>query len=264
MAKRTKKSALRKRLRKEIESLWIIDAHSHMKRREAYYAESGGPDLFQMLSYCRRDLSGLLPAEQVAAFDSAQSPDEKWGLLRLALERGRNVSYWRHHLVTFAGLYGFEDEELNDGNWRSVDEAIRQHAADPDWYDTVLKERCRIQTGLLNVDPFAPDCERRSSTPTGRLEKWLQLHDRNMVEQVAQYVNASITDLDSLETALALALQQYRDAGAVGVKLAHAYGRTLLHERPTRAAATRLFAKVLKGDTLSAPERKQLQDQVVF
>jgi predicted TIM-barrel fold metal-dependent hydrolase len=264
MGKAKKPSKLRKRLCAEIDKIRVIDCHSHMKSREAYYAEGGGPDLFNLMAYFRRDFSDLVTPEQLRAFDSAKSADERWDVLREALDRGRNVSYWRHHLVTFRGLYGLKDEELSDGNWRELNEAIVERGQDREWYHHVLKDRCNIQIGILNVDPFEPTFEPEYATPSVRMEKWLRLCEKPMAEKIAEFTNSAILDLRSLQDAMERALQRYKEQGAVAIKSAHAYGRTLLHERPSTQTVERLFQKTLKGEELAPPDRKRFEDYMVF
>jgi predicted TIM-barrel fold metal-dependent hydrolase len=52
--------------------------------------------------------------------------------------------------------------------------------------------------------------------------------------------------------------------GARGIKLAHAYWRTLHCEPVSAAAAGRALGKALRGRKLSADEVKRLQDHVIF
>ncbi|NCO38885.1 MAG: hypothetical protein COZ06_23080 [Armatimonadetes bacterium CG_4_10_14_3_um_filter_66_18] len=264
MGKGKKAGKLWKRLAAEIDRIRVVDCHSHMKSRESYYAEGGGPDLFNLMAYFRRDFNDLVTPEQVRTFDAATSADERWGVLREALDRGRNVSYWRHHLVTFRGLFGFKDEELTDGNWRKLNEEIVERGRDPEWYHHVLKDRCNIQTGILNVDPFAPACEPEYAVPSVRIEQWLELCDKPMVDRIAEFTNSAILDLRSLEAALEKALLGYKKQGAVAIKSAHAYRRTLLHEPQSVATVERLFQKTLKGEELAPPDRKRFEDYLVF
>lgn len=264
MAKSKRRSKLWRRLYGEIEKVRVIDAHSHLISRSDYYTEDGGPDLFRLLAYFRRDFNDLVPPEQVERFDASTSDDERWGILREGLAQGRNVTYWRHHLNTFRGLYAFCDDELDDGNWRELNASIKARTQDPAWYEYVLKERCNIQTGLLNVDPFAPEFEPRYATPTVRMEKWLELWKKPMVDRLSQFTDCAIVDLPSLHGAMEEALERYKRQGAVGIKSAHAYRRTLFHEPQPRKTVARLFQKTLHGEDLAPPDRKRFEDSVVF
>src|SRR5687767_13538544 len=125
---------LRQRLLDEMAALPTVDCHSHtMPRRE--YEQTTERSLFTLRSYFARDFEQLTgrPWSSLAVGDD----DERWVVLRAALERGRNVSFWRHNIVTYQGVFDFSDDDVTDANWRSLNERIKTYTARPDWYEHV-------------------------------------------------------------------------------------------------------------------------------
>ena len=56
----------------------------------------------------------------------------------------------------------------------------------------------------------------------------------------------------------------YAGRGAIGIKLAHAYFRSLRHEPVSEAAAAPLYARAVAGETLAPGEVTALQDHIVW
>jgi len=77
-------------------------------------------------------------------------------------------------------------------------------------------------------------------------------------------VDVAIAKVGDLKESLARLMRRARDLGAVGIKLAHAYQRTLHHEKPSDRKADQVLQKALKGRTATASEVKALQDYIVF
>jgi predicted TIM-barrel fold metal-dependent hydrolase len=96
------------------------------------------------------------------------------------------------------------------------------------------------------------------------MESALRLHETPVRHSLERHLNLSIGDLAAAREALATLTAEYQDRGAVGIKLAHAYTRTL-HSLPVPAArAAAVYAKALAGGTPDAGEVKDLQDHLIF
>ena len=146
----------RQRLLDEMESLATIDCHSHtLLRRE--YEQQGERSLFTISSYFERDVSGLIGRPAAALYDGATSDAERWQRLRAILARTRNVSYWRHNVITYQGLFGLEEDDVTDENWEALNARIKEYTARPAWYEHVTRQRRSITS------------QRRSS---GRRNRW--------------------------------------------------------------------------------------------
>ncbi|MGD8239405.1 MAG: amidohydrolase family protein [Armatimonadota bacterium] len=96
------------------------------------------------------------------------------------------------------------------------------------------------------------------------MERALEMHDAEARESLEKHLDCSITSLYQLKAALLALIEQYRERGSVGIKLAHAYRRTLHSEDVPESVAARVFEKTLAGEELAWAERKQLEDHVIF
>ena len=259
----------------------VVDAHSHTRMPDDYYA-NGPYDLFSLESYFERDLPGLLPNKP---YEGCESDEQRFEQLKNALENGRNVSYFRHNIVTYQKLYGFADDDLRDDNWRALNDTIRAKSLDPEWYDYASKKVCKIKTQVRNIPWFdnwmtadlvsasdediesavwVKDWDRRYFTGILRMEPALFLYRKPMAEKLSERTGIEIDGLSSLEQAVAELIDIYAKNGSVGIKLAHAYFRTLESLPTERADAERIFRKALSGGQLDKNQIKLLQDYLIF
>ena len=248
---------LRAQILSTLEGIQTVDCHSHTQLRREYYA-AGGFDLFTMTSYFERDIATTAGGP---IYEGATTDEERWERLKAVLEKSRNVSYWRHNLTVYRELFGLKDPELTDANWAPVNEAIRDRTRDPAWYDHVTRDVCQLETQVRNI-PWFEDWEPEYFTAILRMERALELHQEGTRKQLGAYLDASIDSLKAAKKALADLTERYVQRGAIGIKLAHAYGRTL-HSLPVaedRAAG--LFERALRKEKLTASEVKELQDHV--
>jgi len=254
-----REQGLRQELLAAMEGLKTVDCHSHTRLRRTYY-EGNGFDLFTLTSYFERDIASTAGGP---IYQGATSDEERWSRLKAVLLKSRNVSYWRHNLVVYQELFGLQEGELTDDNWRDVNQAIREKTTDPAWYDHVTNDVCGLATQVRNI-PWFEDWEPEYFTAVLRMESALQLHDAGTRAGLEARVGLSIDSLQAAKQALRQLTEEYVEKGAVGIKLAHAYNRTL-HSLPVaESAAAQLFDKALVGGRLPPDEIKQLQDHVIF
>ena len=252
-------NSLRTQILSELEGIQTVDCHSHTQLRRQYYA-AGGFDLFTMNSYFERDIATTAGGP---IYDGVTTDEERWERLKGVLTKSRNVSYWRHNLTVYRDLFGLKDPELTDDNWRSVTEAIRTRSQDPSWYDHVTRDCCKLETQVRNI-PWFEDWEPEYFTAILRMEQALELHGEGTRKNLATYLDASIDSLSTAKKALADLTGRYVHQGAIGIKLAHAYGRTL-HSLPvTEERAAWIFDRALRKQELTPSEVKELQDHVIF
>lgn len=258
---------LRRRLLTELEGIKTVDCHSHTRLEREYYA-AGGFDLFSMTSYFERD---LVATGGDRVYEGATTDEERWQRLKAVLAKARNVSYWRHNLVVYQRLFGLEDGELTDDNWRAVNAAIRAKSQERGWYRHVTNEVCNLETQVRNIpwvedweDCWFEDWEEEYFTAILRMESALALHDADTRRGLEKHLDVSIGSLKDAKDALGWLTERYCERGAVGIKLAHAYGRTLHSASVEEAHAARIFERALQGGSLGAQEVKELQDHIIF
>jgi len=247
---------LREEILSEMSSVRTVDCHSHTCLRREYYREVP-KDLFGLgFSYFGREV-------EAAGVKLEGTDEEKWEGLKAVILHAGNTSYWRHLTVVYRELFGMEGEELTDSNWRAVNEEIRRRTVDPGWYDHVTKELCNLETQVRNV-PWFEDWEPEYFTAVLRMEPALELHEEETRRRLEEHLGREFGDLSTLKRGLADLAEEYKKRGAVGIKLAHAYGRTLASEPVPEEEAGKIFRRALKGEELSPAEIKAFQDHIVF
>ena len=260
-----KSDDLRQRLFSELEKIKTVDCHSHTYLRRTYY-EIGGFNLFSLTSYFERDIASTAGE---AIYQGAKSDDDRWLRLKAILQKARNVSYWRHNLVVYQKLFGLKDAELTDENWKQVNKSIRQKTRDSHWYDQVTKGRCKLETQVRNI-PWFEDWEDEYFTAVLRMEHALPLlgtdieQEARTRQELEQYLDVSICSLKTAKQALQKLVQRYLEQGAVGIKLAHAYHRTLHSVPVDESRAARVYDRILRKCNPGAQEIKELQDHIIF
>jgi len=252
---------LRERILARLEAIRTVDCHSHTHQPQGY-ANVAPLNLFSLMSYFVRDFEATLGLSTGQAYEGCATDADRWQVLRGVVDRCRNISYWRHNLITYQALFGLQDAELTDDNWEAVNERIMATTADPGWYAKVTG-LCNLQTQMLNVDWFG-DWDPAYFTAILRMESALNLHNADTRARLAGHLDRDFGSLADIREGLAQLMAEYQARGARGIKLAHAYSRTLLSEPVDDRTATALFSRSLVGQTLTAPEIKQLQDYIIF
>lgn len=271
-------SPLMKRLLKYLETLPVVDCHSHTMNPEDYVKHE--PGLFTFWSYFGRDSGGILGDDVSKRISELPDDRARWRLLSEILDKARNVTYWRHHVIMYRELFGLKDWELTDRNWRALSDRIKRTAGTSKWYDEVTRRKCGLVTAVRNVTPFDEKWDPKYFTPVVRMECVLRLHTNPAhtpgkpdrierrgrsrktvgIQFVEKGLDLSIDNLNDLKTAIASLVSRYKDRGAVGVKFGHAYWRTLYHEKIADRQASPILGKLLRGRSISDPEIKALQD----
>ena len=255
-------NAFREELLETMQQIRTIDCHSHTTLKSGYY-KSGQRNLFNLMSYYEREINAATGKGSGQLYAGAGSDAERWERLKPVVERTRNVSYWRHNVVMYRELFDLEDENVADSNWEKLNETIKRKTSDPGWYHHVTVDVCRLATQVRNI-PWFEDWEPEYFTAVLRMEPALQLHDKGTRESLEKHLDKSFDSLKSIKQGLADLVEEYKNRGSVGIKLAHAYGRTLASENISEDIAANVFAKALSGGSLSSGEVKQLQDHIIF
>ena len=251
---------LRQRLLDHMQGLRTVDCHSHTALSTEYAAQELG--LFNLMAYFARDIGGI--REQGLVPPPADGTDEsRWQELKAILARSRNVSYWRHNVVMYQELFGLEGDDLTDENWRGVHQAIQDNTRQPDWYRHVTEDVCQVRTQVKNI-PWFEDWEPQYFTAILRMESALVLYQEKERGELSQATGMDIVDLKTAKRALVALTSRYQSRGAVGIKLAHAYRRTLASDPVPEADAERLFARAVGGDDLTPADKKAIEDHLIY
>jgi len=249
-------------LLEEMRAIHTVDCHSHTDSLKAYY-KNGPYDLFTLMAYFNREIEASTGKAPNELFTSASSDAERWKILKGILERSRNVSYWRHNIVVYQELFDFKDAELNDENWQSLNELIEERTADPKWYGYVTKEVCKLETQIKNI-PWFEDWEPEYFNGVLRMEPALYLCNSNTRKSLEDYLGEKLSDLGVLRECLRELVEKYRNRGAIGIKLAHAYERTLASENVPYDMASSMYMRALRGEKVTPNEVRAFQDHIIF
>ena len=136
------------------DSIKLIDTHEHMERTpdESY----PGGDLFDIIKntfYLWADLvsSGMPPT----ALDNLEGEDEKkWSVLRNYLPNVINTGFYYGIIKGLRSVYDFDLTEINDSNWKELNERIKTAYKDPLWPEKILREKTHIEKAINDVDGF--------------------------------------------------------------------------------------------------------------
>ncbi len=256
-----KSKGLRQHLLEEMQAIRTVDCHSHTFSPEEYY--EGAPyDLFSLKSYFEREVYSFTGKLSAEVFKDIPSEEERWKILDGMVSRTRNVSYWRHNLIVYQNLFDLRDPEVNESNWRPLNKCIKERTADPKWYDHVTR-MCKLETQVKNI-PWFKSWEKEYFTAILRMEPALDLCNPEPRKSFEDYSGESLADLGVVKDCLKELLEKYRREGTVGIKLAHAYERTLSSEKVPHETASNIYKKALKGEKITPEEKKAFQDYMIY
>jgi predicted TIM-barrel fold metal-dependent hydrolase len=251
-------------LLEEIRNTPTLDAHEHLPPEEARLKEPR--DFYSLFQhYCQADLvaAGATPADTAIFADRSRSLNERWQRFRPFFERIRTGSYARAALIVVQDLLGCDD--LNDKTFEFVSCEL-QNINTLGLYDRILRKHCNlaacIQCWCLDRGPY-PDYFYHLAP--GR--EVVDLTNQQAVNQLAEKCGHPIHSLRDVLTCMTCMVERWRkDLKVVGIKSAHAYGRSINFQKTTLHEAETVFNRVLtqEGHHLSAHEAMPLQDFLMF
>ena len=127
---------LRNRLFEELDSLVLIDPHTHIDA-----LSPASKDLSEILGYhyyTELAHSAGLPRQQIEA--PGITPREKVRLLLNNLEPIQNTIQYSWLIEMCQKFFGFEGKIINGSNWESIYDAAQAKMDEPDWSEQVLKQ----------------------------------------------------------------------------------------------------------------------------
>ncbi|HUU14063.1 MAG TPA: amidohydrolase family protein [Terriglobia bacterium] len=261
-------SMIWKSLREHAARMTIFDTHEHLWHEDARLAKK--VDFFLLFShYTNSDLiSAGMPAQAVQDLQNPEIPLEKrWKDFAPYWPFTRTTGYGRCMLIAARDLFGVED--INEQTYRTLSERISA-ANRPGWFETVLKEKARIELSVLDDlttmrgEPLKP--EPKFFKIVTRLDYIVTAKSQNDLDHIEKVTGTAVSNLADLEKALARAIEKGLREGLAGIKTGLAYERTLHFEKVSRPDAERVFEKLFAGSpsqSLSPAERKPLEDYLV-
>ena len=130
----------------EMAEMTVINSHEHLPSEEE--ATSLVADVFTRI-YCHYSMTNAvsagLPVDRLALHDTDVPLEERWRIFRPFLPAIRDTGYARAAQITARDLYGIDD--VNDDTYVELSERL-QAANVPGLYDSVLKDKCRVERVL--------------------------------------------------------------------------------------------------------------------
>lgn len=253
-------TGLAEALRKEIEKIPVIDCHEHLPREVDRVKEKLDP-MMLFHHYCVGDIeaAGLRQGEpQDEIFDASTPIRQRWRKFQPYFDAIRFGSYAYPAITYVREVLGI-DEICED----TIEEIGDRLQADnkPGLYQKLFGERCGIEKmiecvgGVVEGEPFFVSL---TSSQTASIAQKASL------DGLAERSGQAVDTLDDCVAAVHAILRKDKDKGAVGMKVADAYWRTLQFDKVETADAQAIFEKVRADEKMTAAEYKAFEDYMMF
>jgi glucuronate isomerase len=140
-------SELRRRLFAELDSLVLIDPHSHINPHAP--ASKNLADILGYHYFTELAHSAGMPKERIE--EPGISPKEKVARLAEYLPRLENTIQYSWFIHLAQEFFDFRDERVTSKNWESLYDTAQKKLDQPDWEEKVLKQS-RLESVFLTND----------------------------------------------------------------------------------------------------------------
>jgi glucuronate isomerase len=138
---------LRQRLFDELDSLVLIDPHTHINALQP--ASTTLADILGYHYYTELAHSAGVPREQIE--EPGLSAKEKVARLVAGMGPLENTIQYSWFIEMAQALLGFKDDRLTLKNWESLFDSAQQRMAKPDWFANVMRES-KLEAVFLTND----------------------------------------------------------------------------------------------------------------
>lgn len=248
-------------IHEHVNSIWVVDTHEHMVTEAEWLAvDESRLDFSQLMHYIDLDVvSAGMPFEQMQTVRFADvGEDEKWAIFEPHWRGARNTTFAKAIEWTVRDFYSLPG--LNRDTYKEVGRRIRE-TRKPGRYRHILKNIARIEVSLL--DTQCTDVDRELFLPVPRLDHLLWFANRESIETQEKRQSVSLGSLADLEREIGTAIEGAKHAGAVAIKSAQSYLRTLHYEPVERESAARAFDGVA-GEGADHADAKTLSDYLFY
>jgi len=275
-----KKSILVEEIRKEIEQIPMIDTHEHIRKQSDLRRE--GVNLFTSLKYSILfpDFisAGMLPEQWES---NSIDPKDDWEKIRPFIDSVQTTAYFTTLMIAYKDLFGFEDREITNDNWRQLSQLITEAYQKDDLYEFVL-QKLNVKKVLIDVieDPGSLELPGSSNTfiPTlaidplifARSQKFFIANPKmsprwfhpNPLANLLKKWNVSYETFDEYLALIDLAFEKLRNVGGVAIKFRFAYFRDMDVQPVSKAEAEKIF--YLEEKDLTKEQVKKLEDYLII
>jgi glucuronate isomerase len=204
---------LPQRLFAELDSIRLIDPHSHIEPTSA--ASRTLADILGYHYYTELIHSAGMPLAAIE--EPGLDPKEKVRRLVEHIEPLRNTIQYSWLLELARTFFDFPaDEQLTTGNWESLYDTAAQKMAQPDWEQQVL-DRTKLDAVFLtnNFDDPLEGFDTRRYIPCLRTDDLVFHLSKTVVrERLKKATNTDVRDADSLRAAIGQLFERFTAHGA--------------------------------------------------
>lgn len=254
------KKGFENRIRQAIDTMPVVDTHEHLASFEALSKSKTLDFMWLFHQYADDDIksAGMSKPQFATLLTDSLTVVEKWKILQPFYDASFNTAYNRVTLLSVDRLFGIK--QFDDQSVQLLTDKLRK-AYQTDWYQTVLREKCRIDFLINDSRPAPGDPE--FFRYTSRFD-YFQLDAKIKIEQLARQQETTITTLGDLEETLKRDFEKAVQAGLTTIKNSSAYYRSLFYEDVNREKAETVFRQVMESSIPLAPEvAKPLADYLM-
>lgn len=251
-----------------VNSLTIIDSHEHLPGREELREQDTDILKEYLRHYFDRDLvsAGLKPSEIQIARDPHRPLTERWKMVEPYWNLARNTGYGRSLDLSVKAVYGADriDGSTIEGLNEEFQKTLACNTADgkaPGHYRKVLKDLCKIEYSVLDSDL---NCDPEFFRSAYRLDKFIFPFTWWDIEGVEEEAGIPVTCLDEWLEACEILMDRAFEKGAVVLKCALAYERSLLFERVTKNEAEECFNRLFQNKGIADWDYRMLYTTKAF
>jgi glucuronate isomerase len=201
------------RLFAELDSIRLIDPHSHIEAKSA--ASKSLADILGYHYYTELIHSAGMPREPIE--EPGLDPKEKVRRLVERIEPLRNTIQYSWLMVLARAFFDFgPDEQLTTSNWEKLFDAASKKMAQPDWEQEVL-DRTKLDAVFLtnNFDDTLDGFDTTRYVPCLRTDDLVfHLHKAEVRERLQKATNTDVHNAQSLCNAIRKLFEHFVTKGA--------------------------------------------------
>ena len=235
---------LLKRLKKEIDTIPVIDLHCHL-RIDTPNAQNLGEILFYHFVCMEFAASGVDVWSDLPRFGEGLPEEEKIKKIIAQyipyLENIQNTTtYWSLQRI-FEDIYHFDFRHVNSHNWKLLYEKVLSTAFDDQWTEEVLLKKAKVES----VVPTVSDLEAFK----GMNKKWIKkgLFSPSFEGSILHQIKDDLISGDSIREALRKFFQRCRESEIMSVT----GGKMSKFIKVQKGEEENLREKCLRGNSIS-------------
>jgi predicted TIM-barrel fold metal-dependent hydrolase len=190
--------------------------------------------------------------------------EQRWKELKPYIEKVRNTIYYRYLLIALRDLYGLEDDEIDDSNWKEISERIREKSKNHLELSLSILDRMKVHRIILDISgtnlPNNKIVKDERLVQVVRMDEFVYAGPTYM-SIIKNFTDEKVHSFDDYTNVVDTAFKAAKKAGAVAIKSTMAYIRSLNFDNVGRADAEKVFNRDL--DKVGQDEKKVFQDYMM-